>query len=148
MDKYLCLDLGTTTLGIAKSDVLGIAHPYEEFKFDNGNYKIAREHVVELSNTLGINKIVIGYPLQIDRKEGERCESVKRFAKDLKELKSELEIEFFDESYSTIEANERLVESGFKKDKIKEVIDMYSAVVILEDYLRNNQNGKENKETK
>ena len=33
MNKVLGFDLGTRTLGIAKSDVMGIAHGYEEFRF-------------------------------------------------------------------------------------------------------------------
>lgn len=137
MEKFLCLDLGTTTLGIARNDVLGIAHPLEEFRFEAGNYKKAKEKVYNLVNETGINKIVLGLPLQIDRQEGERCESVRRFSKEIVEEHPEINIILFDESYSTLEAHDRLKECGYKEDKIKEIIDMYSAVVILEDFLEN-----------
>lgn len=138
MDKFLCIDLGTTTLGIARSDSLGIAHPLEEYRFPVGYYKKAREHVINLCKENNIFKLIIGLPLQIDRQEGKRCESSRRFADDLKKECEEIEIILFDESYSTIEAHDRLMEQGYKEKEIKEVIDMYSAVVILEDYLRNN----------
>jgi RNAse H-fold protein YqgF len=142
MKKYLCLDIGTTTIGIASSDMLGIAHPKEEYRFPRGNYREARKHICELMASTNIYSIVIGYPLQIDRKEGERCESVRRFMDDLRNDCPGVMIYPFDESYSTVEAHERLKESGYKEEKIKEVIDMYSAVVILEDYLENKINVK------
>ena len=49
MNKLLGLDLGTKTLGIAISDALLIAaHGYENFTFEPGNYKKAREHVLKI----------------------------------------------------------------------------------------------------
>lgn len=141
MEKYLCLDLGTVTIGIASSDSLGIVHPKEEYRFEKGNYKAAKNHVFEVAKESQIFKLVVGFPLQIDREEGKRCQSTRRFVEELKNEHPELEIELFDESYSTIEACDRLHNSGYKEDKIKEIIDMYSAVVILEDYLRNKKNG-------
>lgn len=136
MKKYLCLDLGTTTVGLAYSDSLGIIHNYENFSFERGNYKKAREHIIEVCNELEINDIVVGYPLQIDRQEGERCKSTKRFVEDLMKLNPKLNIELFDESYSTYEAKERLIEAGVKQSDLKKYIDMVSAYVILEDFLR------------
>ena len=142
MEKYIGLDLGTTTLGIVYSDSLGIIHNYENFTFEKGNFKKAREHLVDVINILEINKIVIGLPLQINRSEGERCKSVRRFVSDVLKLKNDIEFIFFDESYSTFEAKERLIKSGANETEIKNNIDMMSAFVILEDYLRS-KDGKD-----
>ena len=136
MDKYIGLDLGTTTCGIVYSDSLGIVHNKENFRFEPGNYKACRERVIYWVNELGIKNIVIGFPLQLDRQEGKRCESVRRFVKDLLKLDESLKIEMFDESFSTIEAHDRLQEAGLSMKQIKERIDMVSAHIILEDYLR------------
>lgn len=135
-EKYLGLDLGTTTIGIAYSDSLGIIHNYENFSFERGNYKKAREHVIEVCKELEITNIVMGYPLQIDRQEGDRCKSTQRFKEDLLKLNPNLSIILHDESYSTYEAKERLLEGGVKPSDLKKYIDMVSAFVILEDYLR------------
>ena len=62
MSKILALDLGTTTVGIASTDALGIAHGRETFRFEPGNYKKAREHVLEICANEGINEIVLGDP--------------------------------------------------------------------------------------
>ncbi len=142
MEKYIGLDLGTTTLGIVYSDSLGIIHNYENFTFEKGNFKKAREHLVDVINILEINKIVIGLPLQINRSEGERCKSVRRFVSDALKLKNDIEFIFFDESYSTFEAKERLIKSGANQSEIKNNIDMMSAFIILEDYLRS-KDGKD-----
>ena len=141
MEKYLGLDLGTKSLGIASSDSLGIVHPKENFNFEKGNYKKARERLLDIIEIENIKNIVIGYPVQLDLKEGERCQSVKRFIEDLLKVKPELKVYYCDESYTTIEARERLREQGVKEEKIKKIIDMMSAVVILEDFLRSKASG-------
>ena len=137
MEKYLGLDLGTKPIGISISDSLGIVHPKENYCFPVCYYKLAREHVISLCKEENITNIVLGFPLQIDRNEGKRCESVRRFATDLKNDYNLLNIHFQDESYSTIEARERLKNQGMKEEKIKTIIDMMSAVVILEDFINN-----------
>lgn len=142
MKKYLGLDLGTNSLGIAFSDSLGIIHNKENFNFEKGNYKKARERVLEVTKELDIKDIVIGFPLQLDRQEGIRCQSVRRFVDDIKKMDDTLNFILFDESFTTIEARKRLEDAGLKKDEIKKRIDMMSAFVILEDYLRSLEYGK------
>ena len=137
MERFVGLDLGTKSLGIATSDSLGIVHPRENFNFEKNNYKKAREHLIDFLEIENITNIVIGLPIRLEGFEGDRCESVRRFATDLKNDYNLLNIHFQDESYSTIEARERLQNQGMKEEKIKTIIDMMSAVVILEDFINN-----------
>lgn len=142
MEKYIGLDLGTKSLGIAVADSLGIIHPRENYNFEKGNYKKAREHLIDILEIENIKNVVIGLPLRLEgRVEGDRCESVRRFMSDILKVKPDLKVVYWDESYSTIEARERLKDEGLKEEKIKKIIDMMSAVVILEDYLRSLANG-------
>ena len=142
MEKYIGLDLGTKSLGIAVCDSLGIIHPRENYNFEKGNYKKAREHLIDILEIENIKNVVIGLPLRLEgRVEGDRCESVGRFMTDISQVKPNLNVIYWDESYSTIEARERLKDEGLKEEKIKKIIDMMSAVVILEDYLRSLENG-------
>lgn len=142
MEKYIGLDLGTKSLGIAVCDSLGIIHPRENYNFEKGNYKKAREHLIDILEIENIKNVVIGLPLRLEgRVEGDRCESVRRFMTDILKVKPILNVIYWDESYSTIEARERLKDEGLKEEKIKKIIDMMSAVVILEDYLRSLKNG-------
>ena len=136
MSKVLGLDLGTKTLGIAISDSLRIAaHGLENFRFEIGNYKAAREHVLEIVKKENITEIALGYPLNMSGIAGERCESVNRFKSDLEKENNNLKITLIDERMTTIIANNRLLEADLSRAKRKEVIDKMSAVVILESYL-------------
>ncbi len=47
MKKILGLDLGTTTLGIAQSDILGFVHGIETFRFPKNQYIVARQNVLK-----------------------------------------------------------------------------------------------------
>lgn len=138
--KYLGLDLGTTTLGIAKNDELGIVHIYENFNFEPGNFKKARTHLNDVVKKEKIEKIVIGLPLQLDGIEGKRAISTRRFIEDYLKEFDPIEVIFQDERYTTIEAKERLMNYGYKQSKIDQLIDAMSAVIILEDYLRKEKN--------
>jgi putative Holliday junction resolvase len=138
--KYLGLDLGTTTLGIAKNDELGIVHIYENFSFEPGNFKKARTHLNEVIKKEKIEKIVIGLPLQLDGVEGKRAASTRRFIDDYLSEFGSIEVIYQDERYTTIEAKERLQAYGYKQVKIDQMIDAMSAVIILEDYLRKEKN--------
>ena len=137
MSKILGLDLGTTTLGIAKTDSIRIAaHGVETFRFEVGNFKKAREHVIEICQKEGINEIVLGMPLYESGDISPHAQSCLRFKDDLLKLNPNLKIEMVDESYSTIEADEKLKETGLSYEKRKEIIDEMAAVVILERYLQ------------
>ena len=137
MSKILGLDLGTTTLGIAKTDSLGIAaHGVETFRFEPGNFKKARQHVIDICQKEGIKTIALGMPFYSSGDESPHAKSCIRFKEDLLKLDPSLHIELIDESYSTIEADEKLKATGLSYEKRKEIIDEMAAVVILERYLQ------------
>ena len=136
MRKILGLDLGTTTLGIAKTDSLRIAaHGVETFRFEVGNFKKAREYVLELCKKEDIKTIALGMPLYESGDVSPHAKSCLRFKEDLLKANPELTIEMINESYSTIEADEKLKVTGLSYEKRKEIIDEMTAVVILERYL-------------
>ena len=136
MKKVLGLDLGTTTIGIAKTDALGLAaHGVETFRFEPGNFKKARVHVIEMCEKEGILDIALGMPLYESGDLSPHAQSCLRFKDDLLKMNPNLRIEMIDESYSTIEADEKLKVTGLSYEKRKEIIDEMAAVVILERYL-------------
>ena len=136
MNKVLGLDLGTRTLGIAISDVLGIAHGYEEFRFLEGAYKQAIKRVLEVCEIEKVTEIALGYPLNMDGSEGEKALSSKRFKNSLLEVNPNLKISLVDERMTTIIATKRLLEADLSRNKRHKVIDKQAAVVILESYLQ------------
>ena len=137
MRKILGLDLGTKTLGIAMTDELGLAaHGYETFRFEEFNYKKAREHVIELCKQFNIEEIALGIPHYASGDISPRAESCLRFKDDLLKLNPNLKITMVDESYSTIEADELLKEQNLSYNKRKAIIDEMASVVILNRYLQ------------
>ena len=136
MKKILGLDLGTKTLGIAITDSLLLsAHGYENFTFEFANYKKARERVLEIVQKEDIEEIALGYPLHMSGEISERAQSCIRFKDDLLKENPNLRITMIDERMTTIIANRRLLEANLSSEKRKKVIDMMSAVVILDSYL-------------
>lgn len=136
MKKILGLDLGTKTIGIASTDSLGIAaHGLETFRFEEFNFKKAREHVVEICQKEDIDEIALGIPYYASGDISPRAQSCMRFRDDLLKLNPNLKITLIDESYSTIEANELLKEQNLSYSKRKEIVDEMAAVVILNRYL-------------
>ena len=137
MKRILGLDLGTKTIGIAMTDELGIAaHGYETFRFEEFNYKKAREHVIELCQKFDIEEIALGIPYYASGDISPRAESCLRFKDDLLKLNPNLKITMVDESYSTIEADELLKEQNLSYNKRKAIIDEMASVVILNRYLQ------------
>ena len=75
MNKVIGLDLGTRTLGIAKSDVLGFVHGVETLRFPPNQYIIARQRVIALVKELGTKEIALGYPLHLNGEKSEMSEN-------------------------------------------------------------------------
>ena len=135
MERILGLDLGTKTLGIAMSDSLGIVHGIENYNFPDYYYLKARNKVHEISSKENINHIVIGYPLHMNGEISDRAKSCIRFKDDLLKENPNLKIDLMDERLTTVEANERMIEMDVPFKKRKQIIDMVSAIIILETYL-------------
>ncbi len=133
--RILALDVGTKTIGVAVSDELKITA--------NGVKTINRKNetndINELKSLVGEyspEKIVVGLPYRMDGSLGERGQNIEKFAKKI-ESKIKLPLEFWDESFSTVNAEKALIEGNMSRKKRKKVIDKMAAVIILQDYLRN-----------
>lgn len=136
MSKVIGLDLGSRTLGIAMSDVSRwYAYGVENFRFEEGNYKKAVEHVVALARKEGITEICLGLPLNMNGSMSPRAESCLRFKDEILALAPEMTVEMVDERWTTKIATNRLLEANLSRNKRKKVIDQQAAVVILESYL-------------
>ncbi|MCQ2814699.1 MAG: Holliday junction resolvase RuvX [Bacilli bacterium] len=136
MPKAIGLDLGTTTLGIAISDSLGIVHGLETFHFQANAYSKAREKVHEIVNEKDIKIIALGYPLNMDGTIGERAKSCLKFRDDLLKEDDSLTIEMVDERLTTVMAHRSLSDMNVNHEKRKQVVDTLAASEILETFVR------------
>ena len=147
--RVLGLDYGTKTVGVAVSDPLEItAQPLETIERKSAGklrQTLARiEAIIEKYGGAGqqekIEKIVLGYPKNMNNTEGDRCEATVSFKNDL-ERRTGLEVVLWDERLTTVEAERILMDSGVRRENRKTYIDKMAAAVILQNYLDSKSNG-------
>ncbi|MCI7539985.1 MAG: Holliday junction resolvase RuvX [Veillonellaceae bacterium] len=134
MKRYLGLDIGDRTIGIAVSDPLGLtAQGVETIRRKNLEKDLAR--LGELMEQYETRSLVSGYPKNMNGTEGDRCEVVKAFLEKVKKQYPDVEIALWDERLSTVAATRSLLEGDVSRKKRKKVIDKMAAVFILQGYL-------------
>lgn len=142
MIKAIGLDLGSKTLGVAYSDVLGIVHTVETFRFPFEKYESAVEEVMSLTKKYGTKNIALGYPLNMNGSESERSKKSLKFKDLLLEKDPTLNITMIDERLTTVQAHSYLNEMDVTSKKRKEVVDQLAAYEILSTYLRMKENNQ------
>lgn len=134
--RVLGLDYGTKTVGVAVSDALMItAQPVETITRKSANklrQTLARiEAIVE---EYEVEKLVLGYPKNMNNTIGERAEACEAFKEDL-ERRTGLPVILWDERMTTVESERVLMAGGVRRENRKAVIDQMAAVLILQGYL-------------
>ncbi|MCX7990416.1 MAG: Holliday junction resolvase RuvX [Proteobacteria bacterium] len=136
--KIMALDLGTKRIGVAMTDeTLLLAQPYCVLKREGNKKDIPK--IIRIIASENIGKIVMGLP--ISEKKSTMFESVKRFCEQLKDF-TDIPVEYIDETMTTASAKEILKIAGYSEKKGRQIIDMLSAVKILESYLRSAEDKK------
>lgn len=126
--RVLGLDVGSKTIGVAVTDELRVAaHPVTTLQRRGTARDV--EQIQELVARYQAERIVVGMPFEPDGTEGHRASRVRVFIDAL--AAAGLAIEECDESYSTVEAEETLLEADLSRKKRKAVIDRAAAAVIL-----------------
>lgn len=137
--RYLGIDLGTKSCGIAISDKTNVLSvPKEPIFYDYEDYKTLLEKLDVIIKKNNITDVIIGLPKNMDGTMGFASERSINFAQMLK--KDGLNIHFVDERLSTIEAMNILHFTGKTEKNSKKIIDSVSANIILETYLRGKKN--------
>ena len=134
--RVMGLDYGSKTVGVAISDPLGItAQGIEtiERKEENKLRKtLAR--IEELVKEYGVEKIVLGFPKNMNNTIGERAEKSLEL-KAMLERRIGIPVIMWDERLTTVEAERTLIESNVRRENRKKYVDKIAAVFILQGYL-------------
>lgn len=129
----MSVDLGKARTGIAISDI-GESFAFPKAVITEYNTEKLIEKIVNYSNELKAQLVVIGFPKNMDGSVGSRAEECKEIAEKIKE-KTKKEIVLWDERCTTISAHTALNYTDTRGKKRKNVVDAVAAVIILEDYL-------------
>lgn len=133
--RYLGLDLGTRTLGISISDATAtIAGAYKTIHFLEGEYDSVMSELQTIVNEFEIQKVVLGFPKNMNNTIGERALATLSFKQKLEEM-LQLEVIMQDERLSTVEATHYMIEADLSRKKRKKKIDSVAANIILQTYL-------------
>jgi len=133
--RILGLDYGSKRIGVAVSDELEIT-ARGLTTIIRKNQKNDLDEIAKVIRTYTVEKIVIGYPIKLDGSEGIQCEKISRFAK-LLEAKLRLPVIKWDETLTTKEAEDILIQAHVRREKRKRVVDKLAATLILQGYLDN-----------
>lgn len=132
--RSMSLDVGTRTIGIAVSDLMGlIASGVETIRRTSPERDYAR--LAELIRDYEVDTLVVGYPKNMNGTIGERALACEAMAKELEQRFPQCKVVLWDERLSTVAAEKVLVDADMRRKKRKQVIDMMAAVVILQNYL-------------
>ncbi len=132
--RYLGLDLGSRTLGVAMSDKSGtIASSLEVIRHQE-DYDGLIEKVATLVKDNQVEEIVLGYPKNMDNTIGEKGKLSEEFKAKLEQV-LDIPIHLVDERLTTVEAQNILLSNDTSRKKRKQVVDKLAATIILQSYL-------------
>lgn len=134
MGRILSVDYGKKRTGLAVTDPLqiiagGLSTIETKDLFDFLSAYVVRE---------GVERIVIGKPIQPDGSASENLARVENFVNRWRKARPGVPIEYYDERFTSVLAHRAILESGVKKKARREnkgLVDEVSATIILQDYM-------------
>lgn len=138
--RYLGIDLGSKTVGLAMSDTtLTIASTYKTIFFKDEDYNSTINETKDIIKEYNITKIILGLPKNMNNTLGERAEITLKY-KELLEKSTDLPVIMFDERLTSVISNSILIEADISRKKRKKKVDSIAAQIILQDYLNKEKN--------
>ena len=131
--RVLAIDYGDARTGIAISDIMGMIVGQTTVIHSRNAQKTATE-IARIVKESGAEKLVMGFPRNMDGSEGPRADLYREFADKVEEATG-LKPVLWDERRTTIDAHRILFESGQNAKKRKKTVDAVAAALILEGYL-------------
>ncbi len=134
----LGIDFGDSRTGFAISDSLEMmASTVETFKEKNMKKVVLR--AIELLEELHADKIVLGFPKNMNGTVGDRGKKSQKFAKELRAL-TDVPVILWDERLTTVSAHNLMNETNVRGQKRKDSVDKIAAAFILQSYLDSQRN--------
>lgn len=134
--RILGLDFGSRTVGVAVSDELLItAQPLATIERNKENQlRKTMAAIEEICREYSVEKIVIGFPKNMDNSVGEQAKKSMEFADNIGR-RTGLPTILWDERMTTISATRVLDEGNVRKNEQKQYVDKVAATFILQSYL-------------
>ncbi len=130
--RILAIDYGEVRIGVAVTDELQIlVSPLEVI---NTRKVDPVKRIFEIVEEKGVTEVVLGMPYLLSGKEGRLAGQVKKFKQELEKILP-VPVILYDERFTSKIAERELRERGIKPSRNREKVDLFSAGILLEDYL-------------
>jgi putative Holliday junction resolvase len=131
--RILAVDLGSTRVGLALTDPLGmIASPFDTVPFHS--MSSLAERVEALCRDKAVDRVVVGLPVRENGSEGVGCQKARYFASLLEG--HGIPCVLWDESWSSRDAEIVVRAYGKTRKTAREKVDAIAAALFLSDYLQ------------
>ena len=131
--RVLAIDYGDARTGIAISDIMGMIVGQTTVIHSRNAQKTAAE-IARIVKESGAEKLVMGFPRNMDGSEGPRADLYREFAVLIEETTG-MNVVLWDERRTTVEAHNILSDCNYHGKKRKNTVDAVAASLILEGYL-------------
>lgn len=131
--RVLALDLGKKRIGLAISDELGITAQGLD-TLQRTNIRADLQALANIAQERAVTLFLMGNPLHMSGQESRQAQYTQDFAARLQEWTG-LPVEFWDERWTSVQAERVLKESGISIEKRARAVDRLAAVILLESYL-------------
>ena len=132
--RILAIDLGDVRTGLAVSDSTGTLTG-EAWTVTERNMPRLAQTIVQTAKERSVERLILGYPRNMDGTLGPRAEKSEAFKTELESLTA-IPVLLWDERRTTAEAENILIDLGRRGKKKKQAVDAVAASLILEGYLR------------
>lgn len=131
--RLLGVDFGSRRIGLAVSDAgRRIASPLAVY--ERGNQTQDAQHLRRLIEVEEIGEIILGLPLHTSGREGQKAQEARTFGSWLQQVTG-LPVIFWDERFTTVEAEGYLNAAGLTEKRRRARRDMLAAQILLQSYL-------------
>ncbi len=132
LGRFLGLDPGERRIGVALSDAIGIiAQPH--VVLDRRAVDAVAE-IKALCEEYEIETVVVGLPKSLSGEEGDAAVKARELGAAVEKATGR-KVEFFDERFTTVQAESALLEGGVRRRKRRETVDKVAAAMMLQGYL-------------
>jgi putative holliday junction resolvase len=135
------IDYGTVRIGIALADTeVGIAMPFENYT--RRSAALDNEYFTTLAREERIGRFVVGLPVHLHGGESQKSAEARTFGKWLGEATG-VPVEFYDERFTTAEADELLAQRKLTQKQRQARRDQLAAQIMLAAYLESGGRGQD-----
>ena len=138
MGRVVAIDLGSKRIGVASSDVTRLlASPYEVVQ-RRGSPSVDHRAIAAIVTELEAELVVVGLPISLNGREGPAAKLIRAEVVELERALAPVPVVLFDERFTTVTANQSMIERNMRADARRRVVDKVAAAVLLQNWLDSN----------